>query len=244
MLIADGALSSHFHSYFSVESATSRQLREEVFQLRYNVFCEEFGYEDKNRFRDQMERDIYDNHSRHFLIRHRISGNPAGCIRIILSTPDERRPLPFEQVCNGQLDPGYYPPAEGDSVAYAEISRLAVHSSFRKRAGEATKANGLGSTATRANGDGSERAYPLVAMGLYLTATAMTICEDLRYAYVMMEPRTARMLRRCGIRFTQISELVEYHGKRAAYVVKPNEVPEQLNPEARELLESINIEAC
>ena len=53
-------------------------LREEVYRLRYEVYVREFAYEAEEHFAEFMERDDYDDHSVHCLLRHRATGGSSG----------------------------------------------------------------------------------------------------------------------------------------------------------------------
>ena len=52
-----------FNTYFSVDFASSAELRKRVFEVRYRVYCEEFGYEERAAFPDGQERDKRRGHS-------------------------------------------------------------------------------------------------------------------------------------------------------------------------------------
>ena len=45
-----------------------------------------------------------------------------------------------------------------------------------------------------------------------------------------MEPKLARSLRMLGIEFNQLGQVIEYHGKRAAYRLSPEEFFHQISP--------------
>ena len=72
-----------FNTWFSVDFASSAELCKRVYEVRYRVYCEEFGYEEREAFPDGQERDKYDAASLHCLITHRPTGRPAGCVRLV-----------------------------------------------------------------------------------------------------------------------------------------------------------------
>jgi hypothetical protein len=51
-----------FERHFTPEVALSPSQFEDVFRLRYQVYCLEKGFEDAARFPDGCERDRYDGH--------------------------------------------------------------------------------------------------------------------------------------------------------------------------------------
>lgn len=231
------SLCEHFDAYFDVVPAKSVEARREVFRLRYAVYCEELAYEDRAVFPDGEERDAFDDDAEFALLRHRATGRAVGCVRLIVTTrrPDLR--FPFEKACAGRLDPALLDVDRLDRSRAGEISRLAVHQDFRRRKGEAETPEG----APGDPGDhfGGSRRYPVIAMGLFLAATALAINGGLEQVLVMMEPRLARLLGSCGIRFTRVGEVIEYHGRRGPFRITRQELLGHLNPDATALLEAM-----
>jgi N-acyl amino acid synthase of PEP-CTERM/exosortase system len=62
-----------FHKYFEMIPVTTASLKEEVYRLRYRVYCLETGFELPERCSDELEKDEFDDSSEHFLIRHKRS---------------------------------------------------------------------------------------------------------------------------------------------------------------------------
>lgn len=222
----------HFERHFEVQPVRDEAARREVFSLRYAVYCEELGYEDPGAFPDGLEHDDFDADSEFALLRHRETGRAAGCVRLILG--DEQRPFPFERVCAGFLDTRQVDPSTLDRVHAGEISRLAVHRDFRRRVGEALSPTGVAPAADARPG---ARRHPTIAMGLFLAASALGLNRGLDQVLVMMEPRLARLLGSCGIRFTAVGEVIDYHGKRGPYRIRRDELLNALDPASRVMLE-------
>lgn len=228
-------LAQHFFTYFDLRRAQRPDEIDVALRLRYAVYCEELAYEDKHAFPDGRERDGYDERAAHCYLLHKQSGRAAGCFRLILS-PDGQAQLPFEHVCQGLFSPGPLAPTRLARQQYGEISRLAVHGDFRRRAGEQQSPIGV---ASDADGNPDSRHYPLVAMGLFLGASALALNLGLERVYVMMEPRLARLLRSCGIVFTQVGDVIDYHGRRGPFVITGEALHRHLSPSAHELLEDL-----
>ena len=136
--MSEDSLTDHFKQYFSLQRANSRQLKDIVYKIRYDVYCDEFQYE-QNCPKD-CEKDNFDEYSHHVLIKHLSSGRYAGCIRLV--TPPAHKPsalLPFEGCCLDSIYPEklqFIEKQGGNTLG--EISRLAVHKDFRRRAGESS----------------------------------------------------------------------------------------------------------
>ena len=127
----------HFSDYFDVRFAHTEELMRQIHRLRYDVYCREFGFEREEDCPGGLERDAYDDHAVHCLIVHRDSGMGAGCIRVVVppeSTPNFQ--LPMERFCGFSLTDPILHPARRPRTRVAEVSRLAVHTQFRRRAGE------------------------------------------------------------------------------------------------------------
>ncbi len=211
------SLSSHFSRYFRISVANTPKLKEEVFRIRYQVYCEELGYEPLSKFPDHMEKDAYDPRSIHCLLQHTPSKIYAGCIRLVLSdshNPDAK--FPFENVCSDHLIDFN----ELGRSHFGEVSRLAVISQFRKREGEQKTPGGLMMFDDQQQEQGEQRRSPVIALSLYLAATSVVIDLGLDYALTLMEPRLARHLRMTGLKFRPVGQAVEFHGKRGPFAIK------------------------
>ncbi|ABM62291.1 PEP-CTERM/exosortase system-associated acyltransferase [Halorhodospira halophila] len=220
-------LVNQFQAYFEYQVALTPEQRREAFQLRYDVYCMEYGYEDPSDHPDGQEQDDFDESALICTVRHTQTGRLAGCFRIILPgmEPSEPERLQMEVDCtetlytNGRLDSGRHPKnLRRDSVC--EVSRLAIHTDFRKRPGE--KQTRMGAVDWLDLPEDQRlahlRTFPLLGSSLF-SAVAYT-CGRLGrdHIFAVMEPRLARLLTREGIRFQQIGDVMEYHGEeRAAY---------------------------
>lgn len=102
----------------------SRSDLNDIFRLRYRIYCEEFEYIEKDKFQEKMEMDEYDSHSVHFLIRDK-QARLVATTRLILSSSVG---FPLEK--NFKL---YFDPKKIHRNQVAEISRLIVVPEFRKQ---------------------------------------------------------------------------------------------------------------
>lgn len=217
------SLGQHFTKYFNVLIADTPELKQEVFKIRYKVYCEELGYEPLDRFPDKLEKDAYDARSVHCLLQHKPTGIYAGCVRLILSDAENSQAkFPFEYICpNHSMDFDNSIPRH----CVAEVSRLAVISQFRKRSGEESSPSGLILFDEKKKEKEQEtitqkRRSPVIALSLYLAATVLVVDLQLEYALTLMEPRLARHLRMTGLKFTSIGEKIDFHGKRGPFSIK------------------------
>lgn len=231
-------VSSKFHEYFLPLLANTPEQREQAFRIRYEVYCREFGFERPEEHPDELETDAYDDQSVHCLLVHQPSQRAAGCVRLVLPDPaDPQAPLPFEKHCLDSLDPAIAGPLLAKRNAIGEISRLAVISEFRRRRNETASPEGDPEAAGYSLVE--QRHFPFIAVGLYLCAASTGMLTGLEGVFAMMEPRLARHLGRYGIRFTQVGQVIDYHGPRAPFYITRDDLLHGLKPEIGALLDAI-----
>src|SRR5438045_8376578 len=125
---------SCYREHFELVRASTPSLLDQVYRLRYQVYCVENDYEDPGRHAEGKEMDIYDDRSVHALLIHRRCGAVAGTVRVILPGKDREPPLPVNLVadCNQRERLRRLPHSRT-----AEISRFAVSQEFRQHCAEA-----------------------------------------------------------------------------------------------------------
>lgn len=210
-------LGAGFQRYFSIEAGASASVRDEVFRVRHEVYCEELKFEPERP--DRRETDAYDPQSAHCLLRSsRAPFSPVGCTRLILANPDDPdAPLPFESACAHTIDRAIIDPAKLDRKRIGEVSRLAVRSSYRRRRGEKKVAVAIN------DDDYSDSAeqprFPYIPIALYLGAVALAERNGVDNLFVLTEPRLAAHFGKLGVEIRQIGGPVEHRGTRVPSVM-------------------------
>lgn len=235
-------ITSSFSKYFYVTEANTDELKRRVFNVRYQVYVEEFAYEREEDCPGQMERDDYDAQSRHCLLVHKATGLAAGCVRLVLPNPDTpAAPLPFERFCSFALSPDTLRFLDRQRCNHGEFSRLAVISHFRRRKTDEKAPVSLPEPEAEAVGRDS---FPFIPVSLFLAALCMLLNSPLDHGFAMMEPRLSRLLKRFGIVFDLAGEVVDYHGPRGPFLLsRPNIIP-NLRPDVYELMRLIDQQLC
>ncbi len=192
-----------------VKAASGKAL-EDVFKLRYRIYCEERGFEKPEDHPGGIERDCYDDHSVHFAAINGDSG-VIGTARIILDSIDG---FPIEKHC--RIDAGV-PPIERKKLA--EISRLAVSRDFRRRAEDNFVYDGIGACPPNfpPNIDDRRRRHEIV-IGLYKCIYVESKRIGLTHWYTAMSRGLYLLLDRMGIPFKSIGPVIDYHGIRSPYL--------------------------
>ncbi len=231
-------LQERFLRYFEVVPANTPELLKRTFRVRSDVYCHEFGYEPVDAHPDGLERDAFDTQSKHCLIVHKPSGSSAGCVRLILA--DDAREggeLPFERFCKGSFHSGQHCPRAIEAEDKCEISRLIVHTLFRRRLGETHSP--LGDMSAFEVSEQERRAFPLISVALFLAAANMVAQVGRHHMYAVMEPRLARLIRRCGAEFDRVGKVIFFRGQRAPFHMRLDENLSALHPSLRSLSDEI-----
>lgn len=206
-----------FQNYFQMRIADTPELMKQVYRVRYEVFCQEFHFEQEENCPEGQEKDEYDEQATHCLIIHRSSQLPAGCVRLInTDVTDPTILLPIERYCAASLTPGETHPSHLPRKGLCEISRLAVSRQFRKRRGESESPLGVSDELSIDN-EIEYRIFPLLSFTLFLAVLSLSIFTQRRDSLAMMEPWLARHLQTMGFSFRQIGTVTDYHGARAAF---------------------------
>jgi N-acyl amino acid synthase of PEP-CTERM/exosortase system len=207
-----------YNRFFEVMLVDDRpDLINEVYKLRYHVYCIEHPFEDPAQFPDQLERDRYDDRSLHSLLIHRPSGVIAGTVRLILPEPtDPVGSLPIDGVCQ---EPALKDPSTVPRACMAEISRFAVSKTFRRRVGEAGSPTAVTDESLAAmeaaqKDMADRRLAPHITLGLIESLVAMSERSGTTHWCSVMERALLRLLSRIGIYFDNLGPQVEHHGRR------------------------------
>ncbi|OZG71920.1 hypothetical protein BTA51_18105 [Hahella sp. CCB-MM4] len=203
----------------SVLKADSLRHKEEVFKIRYEVYCKHLAYESSQKNARGLETDIYDGWSKHFLVRDELSGRYVGTLRLVMPHSRSSQAIPIENVYTNEYFSPELAPSRLDSGTYIEISRLAV----------------LPDAAAISSSYSVE-----VSRLLYLGALAY-VQENpkLRHVYCLMEKRLARRLSFLGVPFIQIGEYFEFKGQRAPFYAGKGVVKESLKGDSKIIYERL-----
>jgi N-acyl amino acid synthase of PEP-CTERM/exosortase system len=209
-----------FNEFFELIHADNDALRMQVYQLRYQVYVLETGFEseadclsgfDESGQLIHWEMDEYDSRSDHYLLRHRRTGVYAATARLVL--PDwnhDQADYPIEQHC--PLTERITSPSLRTHLG--EISRFAVSKTFKKRIGESGTLAGVASNVDIYFEEDERRILPHISLGLFAAVMRMMHSHGITHFYAVMEPALLRLLGRFGVVFNRIGPEVEYHGLR------------------------------
>ncbi|MBD9355127.1 PEP-CTERM/exosortase system-associated acyltransferase [Methylomonas albis] len=208
-----------FDSCFEVFFADTPESKRIHYNLRYQVYCDELGYEDKENFPEQMEFDEWDPHAVHFIVRQRYSGQWLGALRLVYQN---QASFPFEAKCvpEHRISARQYQQS-------IEISRLCVLREARRFAPRAFQPCDMGAEQiVKGNGNGNVRYLHTIKnqsrsimWGLYRAAVIYSARNDIKRWYILVTPSLAHAVKKEGFEMHQVGKACDYRGQRIPYVL-------------------------
>ncbi|GAB1719725.1 MAG: hypothetical protein NTAFB09_14560 [Nitrosospira sp.] len=228
-------LGNTFKQYFEIVPAFSNTLKDEVYRVRHQVYCEDLKFEPMRL--DKRETDEHDTNSLHLLIRSVKTGEFVGCTRIVRPRlEDPHYELPFEKTCATVLNRSIIDPAEFPRHKIGEVSRLAVIAGYRRRKGEASSAVGI---SDEDFGTPELPRFPYIPIGLYLGTTELARLKEIDTLFVLTEERLASHFRKLGVNLSIIGDSIEHHGKRVPSMMSVNGIINDIRNIIRPLYRTI-----
>ncbi|SEL37440.1 PEP-CTERM/exosortase system-associated acyltransferase [Nitrosovibrio tenuis] len=228
-------LGDAFKQYFEIVPAFSTALKDEVYRVRHQVYCEDLGFEPVRP--DRRETDEHDSNSLHLLMRNVKTGEFVGCTRIVRPRQgDPHYQLPFEKSCAAALDRSIVDPAKLPRHHIAEVSRLAVVAGYRRRKGEENSAVGISSEDF---GTPKQPRFPFIPIGLYLGTTELARLNGIDTLFVLTEERLANHFDKLGFQLQYIGQQIEHHGKRVPSMMGISAIINNMRSNLRPLYRAI-----
>jgi len=227
-------LTPHFTFRGHMHATIDPILLIEIFRLRFEIYCLECRFLDPRNYQNGLEIDDYDQRSFH-VASHNIDGMLVGSIRLVMARADQE--FPFENHCP-PFDDFTFPPRE----QCAEVSRLVVRKSYRRRAGDSLQGvtrefqekgdiNTIGQPISNAEGhDEQERRSntPQILLGMYREIYQYSRDNGIQYWFAAMERSLVRILGQLGLHFTPIGPQTDYYGKVTTYTANLDEMEADL----------------
>ncbi len=228
-------LGTAFRQYFEIVPAFTEALQQEAYRIRHAVYCEDLQFEATRS--DGFETDEYDAHSLHLLIRNTQLDRLIGCVRVIIPPTDGSDwLLPFEKTCANTLNRSIIDPAKLPRKQIAEVSRLAVISSFRRRKGEANSPVSL----TEDDFDHSPAPrFPYIPLGLYYGAVELARLHGVKLLFILTEERLANHFNKLGFEIQFIGAPTEHHGQRFPSMFSIDKTIQNIRPAIYPLYQTI-----
>lgn len=199
---------------------------EEIYRLRFKVYCEEWGFEEADNYPDGMERNEYDDVSEHFYIRCKEDGVIIGTARIIMPSG---LGYPIRKHCS--IDREMEAKALGTEAGkrIGEVSRLAISREFRKRIEDNLTAGYVASRLPKGVVENRNRKRDYVFEFYKYLLNQSKENLELTHWYAAMRRSLYVLLKRIGMVFHPIGPEVEYHGRRTPYLGSIDEIMAGMN---------------
>lgn len=199
-------------SYFDFRCIEDSDRLEESYRLRHEVYCLERGFLAADEYPDGREIDEYDPHSLHFGAFNR-NDFMVGTIRLV---GESNEGYPLQSHC--ELDLDAFPPNT------AEISRLAVSKTYRRRADD--DIHGISrSHLTRSEDDSDDRRRrPEIVLGLYRAMYQESKRRGIEFWLAAMERSLVRLLWRYSFTFEAVGPEVDYYGPVTPYLARISDI--------------------
>jgi N-acyl amino acid synthase of PEP-CTERM/exosortase system len=201
-----------FDDHFQVFLADTYESRQINYSIRYQVYCEEMGFENKEDFPSGKEFDQYDDHSVHFIVRHKQSGHWVGAMRIIFKNKEE---LPLETYCSlaDIID-------NRDAFQTVELSRLCLVKEIRRRKTDVEPSLGIWDDygqipeSEKVKLFNNHRKNPYVIWGLLRAATEYGYQNKVKNCFFLTTNALARVLQKGGLTMQNIGSPCYHRGER------------------------------
>jgi N-acyl amino acid synthase of PEP-CTERM/exosortase system len=207
-----------FSPYFNSRRVTpdvDGPLMQRIHALRYEVYCLECKFLHALDYPEGLESDKHDAESAHFCAMDR-SERLSGYVRLVPADADGC--FPFQTHCPSLFDAVVLPDPRGAG----EISRLMVHSHYRRRRGDTL----AGFTVVSETEPAVERRNdsPQIMLSMFRQMYVYSLSSGIRYWYAAMERTLARALMRLGFAFNPIGPETDYYGPVAPYLADLREL--------------------
>lgn len=181
-----------------------------IFELRFQVYCQECGFLPPSDYLDGREIDEYDANAVHFCAFNSRE-ELVGYVRLV--RPAASGKFPFQMHCPTLLE-GVTLPNPSQSV---EVSRLMVREDYRRRRGDILAGVNLDSASPNQEHEKRNKS-PQILLSLYRQIYTFSRSAGIRYWYAAMESSLALVLTRMNFGFRQIGPLIDYYGPVAPYL--------------------------
>jgi N-acyl amino acid synthase of PEP-CTERM/exosortase system len=202
-----------FDENFEVFLADTRESKEINYSIRYQVYCEEMGFENKDNFPLKQEFDEYDSHSTHFIVRSRQTGQWVGAMRIIFKND---LLLPVENHCTLNSIT-----ANDTFNRSVEISRLCLVKEIRRRISDCGPPLGLEKAENNIKYGynvipfhGRKQIERSIIWGLIRAGAIYCEHRNIKKWYFLISKAFARILCKNGLDLQQIGEPCNFNGER------------------------------
>lgn len=190
-------------------------LRRQTYRLRYQIYVEEFGFENPCDHPEGYETDLYDANAVHFAVVDDDTGSVIGTTRVVLNSD-----LGFPMT---QLENIFFKGERADLDKIMEISRFAVHANYRRRREDLLF---YGIPAVMDPSERQEvlhrvpdrRKRPVILYGIFRLLYHLSKKRGISFWCMISEKNLFEAVTYMGFIFHPIGVEVSFHGIRTPYI--------------------------
>lgn len=189
---------------FRVVPADTAALKEIVFRLRYDIYCNENDMSsDDGKLTSTIEKDAFDDNSLHYLLYHKATDEAIGTVRVVMPRPERLlSSFPLQSVCDHPL---LHIPERAER--FCELSRFCMVPQFRQRVGDGRLLPSYSDQdqTIQFTSEGTtvmfRRAIPFAPLGLLRAAFEGAMDNGLTDCICIMDPGQLHSLQRIGLSY-------------------------------------------
>jgi len=203
-----------FDNHFEVFLADTKESKEIHYNIRYQVYCEEMGFENASNFPDKKEIDEDDAKSIHFIVKDKKTKDWVGAMRLIKKKGGL---LPIEKSCN--LDEKI---EDNDLFDTVEISRLCLVKEARignPPQGDVEELTVVKEASEIKRIPTKNKLNRMIIWGLFHAASEYCYNNNINFCYFMTTSVLAKVMSRGGLGLTGIGEPCEHRGQRFPFKI-------------------------
>ena len=197
---------------FELQRVTTPHALSESLRVRFEVYCQELGFEHAQSFPDAQEHDAYDVHADHVILIHRPTGVTAGSVRMIDSRAVGTQGLPI--FAHAAIDPTC--PIDPLRHSCCEVSRLAVRPQFRRHGQVPSEIACLGKEWGEA-WDADRELFRYIGPLLFVVGLTLWLDSDTDAAFILARPALVRRMAHWGVCFDPAGPEISFRGIRQPF---------------------------
>ncbi|MDP1853757.1 MAG: PEP-CTERM/exosortase system-associated acyltransferase [Candidatus Omnitrophota bacterium] len=204
---------------FTFKLVSSRELQEEIYRLRFQIYVKENDFISCEDCQDNKESDKFDDYSIHIAAIDK-KGVLAGAVRLVL---DSEYGFPMEKYCHYPLFAKY---KEANRENIAEISRLVIRKEYR--IGQWNDPYHVIIGKTKGAIKESKCTISPILFGLYGVAYQESKRRNITHWCAAMEDSLYNLVDTHGFVFNALGEPIEYYGRVVPYLSVLREIEKSL----------------
>ena len=190
---------------------------DEIFRLRYQVYCNESHFLRPEEYPEGKESDKFDQNAIFFTASDQYG--MIGAVRLVRDSPNG---FPFEGHCCGKLHIDIKDIPRKEAV---EVSRLVISKRYRRRRADGLRyAPDFDDGAAGSDLENMTKRVRPMAFGLYREMYHESKRSGITHWFALMEKPLSFLLRMHGFTFNPIGEEIDLYGMVAPYMAEVEEV--------------------